>query len=255
MTSRTIKQKQNGNESFSFGGIDLINWPTDIETIVTCDLETTGVDVMRCCWITGSFGLLDAKTLETIDELELTSRPNHWDEEARYIHRISKQTADKFPERSESLERLLNFLPPKGTFAFACHASASHKSSTQNWQKVFAHFDFAILKWDFVCQDRWFDFHKYFSDELVISSTEICRQHFGVDKKLNLKESCEQLGIPMVGEHHNAKDDRLACESILRKYKNETTLFNVRERGSKLDSPISEIQENSSVEEQQRFGL
>jgi len=233
----------------------VINWPSDIDYILSCDFETTGTDTMRCCWITGSFGLLDAKTLETIDELELESRPNHWDEEARYIHRISKRTAEKFPRREESLEKLLNFLPPKGTFAFACHASSSHKSANLNWKKVFVHFDFAILKWDFVCQERWFDFYKYFDDTKIISTIDICREHFKLDKKLNLEEMSKALGMPMKGTHHNAKDDRIACENILRKYKNESNLLNVGERRSKLDSRVLKVQENKGLEEQQRFGI
>ena len=225
----------------------------DRKYIVTCDLETTGVDVHGCSWITGSFGGLETSTLNTIRELELESKPFHWDEEARYIHRISKRRALTFPDRKISLNRLIDFLPPKEDFHFCCHASSSHKSANLSWQRVYHHFDMAMIRMDFLHQDRHFEFYKYFDLDSIISTTTICREYYKHDKKFLLTDSCKALGIPMVGQHHNAKADRLGCESILRKYKNDKEgLFNERGRDPKLDTRIPDVQLDKGLEEQQR---
>ena len=229
----------------------MIKIPNDIEAIISCDLETTGLDMHGACWITGSFGKLDPQTLETIDELELESRPYHWDEEARRIHRISIHTANKFPKRRESLDRLIEFVPKNRKFAFLCHAS---KSSFNQETKIHvkAHFDLAMIKMDFDFQGRYFDFYKIFDENKIISTVTIAR-----DLKLEsakLDNLCNSFNIKL--DHHNCRSDRLACEELLRRfYFGQNNLFNVRERGSKLDPRILEIQRNKGLEEQQRFGV
>lgn len=215
--------------------------PKDIEAIISCDLETTGLDMnLGACWITGSFGKLDPKTLQTIDELELKSRPFHWDEEARKIHRISIHTAREFPPRDETLDRLIEFLPKNRKFAFLCHASDS-TFNVKTKQKIHAHFDLAMIKADYIFQDRYFDFYKHFDEKKIISTVTIARALGMESAKLN--NLCKHFNIEL--DHHNAKSDRLACEELLRRfYFGQSDLLNVRERGSKLDSSILNVQEN-----------
>lgn len=229
----------------------MIEIPGDIDAIISCDLETTGLDVHGACWITGSFGKLHPETLETIDELELKSRPYHWDEEARRIHRISKKTADNFPERPESLQKLIDWLPKDRKFAFLCHASESSFNDVTKTH-IHAHFDFAMIKMDFAFQDKYFDFYKYFDEKKIISTVTIARALKMQSAKL--KNLADHFSIEL--DHHNAKSDRLACEEIFRRfYFEQNDLFNVGNRGSKLDSAILDVQKSVGMEEQQRFGV
>ena len=234
--------------------IDLKN----IDFFIVCDLETTGTDVHLVDWITGSFSKIDKRTFKTLSELDLKSRPsNHWCEDARRTHRIPYHEAIEYPERKESLQKLIDWLPPRGTFAFVCHANPNPFINGNDFKmgKHFCHFDLGVLKWDFALQDRIFDFYRLFDEQKVISTRKIALEFFGQDKALNLAEICANLGIKMDGSHHDARADRLACEKILRKYIHESgsQFFGIRD--SKLDFAISEIQENCSMEEQQRFGL
>lgn len=229
----------------------MITIPKNIEAIVSCDLETTGLDVnLGACWITGSFGKLDPVTLQTIDELELKSRPYHWDEEARRIHRISIHTAREFPEREESLQKLIDWLPKDRNFAFLCHAKSSYFDSKAKRQ-INAHFDFAMLKSDFLYQDRYFDFYKYFDEKKIISTITIAKSLGIKDVKLN--DLCEYFKIEL--NHHDARSDRIACEEIFRRFYNESNSLSFGDRGSKLNTSIPVIQKDISLEKQQRFGI
>lgn len=232
--------------------IELLN---DAKFFIVCDLETTGVDVHKCDWITGSFSRIRISDFCTESELELKSRPvNHWDEEARYIHRIPRHKAMEFPERAAALESLTSWLPPRSEFVFVCHANPRpFNFAVKNHTNT--HFDFAALKWDFFMQNRLFDFYKFFDNHKILSTKTLANDFFGLSPELNLKEVCANLSIPMIGEHHDAQADRKACEQILRKYLNEIGFYSIGDRGSKLDSPILDVQENSSLAQQQRFNF
>ena len=195
----------------------MIEIPKDIDAIISCDLETTGLDIHSACWITGSFGKICPKTFKTIDELELTSRPYHWDEEARKIHRFSFATANEFDDRQESLNRLIEWLPKNRRFAFLCHASESSFG-------IHAHFDLAIIKADFLFQDRYFDFYKIFDDKKIISTVTIARALNMESAKL--KNLADYFKIEL--DHHNASSDRRACEEIFRRFlSRESNCFDV----------------------------
>lgn len=172
--------------------------------LVSCDLETTSLDVFSGDWITGSFGILDIKTLETIDELEIQSRPNYWNHEAYKIHLIREDKAMTFPDRKESIKKLSKFLPKKD-FIFLCHANPNQMGS-------FYHFDYAMLKMDFVLNSSIFDFWKIFDDEFVISTVTFAKE-MGI-KKRKLNELAKKYNIEL--NHHNAKSDRIAMEKIFK---------------------------------------
>ena len=230
----------------------------EVDFFVTCDLETTGTDHMKCDWITGSFGKIEKKSLKTVQELELTSRPvNHWDEDARKHHRFSLATAMEFDYRAESLKKLIAWLPERSKFAFVCHANPEPWIEFGKWSRgrMNSHIDLAMIKWDFFMQDRFFDFHKCFDESKVISTQTIAREYWNLAKELNLKEICDILGVPLEGKHHEARFDRLGCERLLRKYINEQGFSTLRNRHPELDSAIPEIQENQGVAEQQRLGI
>lgn len=228
---------------------------SEVEFFIVCDLETTGVDVMRCDWITGSFSRVRCSDFFVESELELKSRPeNHWDDEARYIHRIPRHKAETFPPRAESLERLVEWLPERSRFAFVCHANPRPFSFATK-QFVNSHFDLAMIKWDFCVQDKYFDFYKHFDEKKVISTKTIATHYFEIPKEFDLKQVCEAMGIKMIGDHHDANADRKASEEILRRFLNESGRNTFRDRGSKLDSRIFEVQENNRMEEQQRFNV
>jgi len=192
--------------------------------ILSCDLETTGLNPSQDDWITGSFGILDFETLETLAELELTSRPYKWSEEAFKIHRIRKGLAMKFPPRKETLERLIEFIP-KEPFYFLCHSRPYNKEG-------FYHFDFAFLKMDFHYHFEEFDyFHQFFRDDMNLSTDTIAvdlrKRGFPIPKSTSLDSLSEHFSIKL--NHHNAKSDRIAMERILRRLRelerNRTSLI------------------------------
>lgn len=221
-----------------------------VDFILSCDLETTGLNPHDACWITGSFGILDAKTFQKVDEIELKSRPYHWDESARLVHGISKRTADQFPPREEALQALIDFIPKNRNFAFLCHASDSQFMESIN-QRVDFHFDFAMIKSDFWFQDRYFDFFDYFDHYKIISTVTLARAMKMESAKLNNLAKYFKIEL----NHHDAKSDRLACEEIFKRLMNDENSFSFGERDSKLDPGIFEIQENKGLEEQQRFNV
>lgn len=201
--------------------------------ILTCDLETTSVRANEGCWITGSFGILDPVTLRLEDELDLKSKPYHWSEEARLVHKISEKTANQFPNRVETLHKLMNWLPKRSDFLFLCHARDWNFDQEIN-QKVYSHFDFGFLKMDFFLQGMYFDFCRHFNEQMVYSTISMARSLGFKDLKLN--ELCDYFNIEL-SNHHDARADRIAMEEVLRKLANyEEPIFSQRNGSSKLDS-------------------
>ena len=232
--------------------------PNGIDFFIVCDLETTGTDPMRCDWITGSFSRMRVSDLIIESEIELKSRPsNHWDDEARYIHRIPYHKAIEFPERKKTLQNLIDWLPPREKFAFVCHANPTPWIEFGNFQrgKHNSHFDLAMIKWDFTVQERYFDFYKIFDEKKIISTQEISRNFFGVPKEFDLKRTCDMIGIKMSGDHHDCKADRVASQEILKRFLNESGRITLRNRDSKLNSRVFKVQKNHSVAKQQRFDV
>lgn len=181
--------------------------------IVSCDLETTGTDVNGGdCWITGSFGILDPYTLQTVKELEVRSRPYIWKEEARRIHRISRHTAAEFPPREEALAQIINFIPKNREFYFLCHARFQSFDKLAK-QSIHAHFDLAFIKEDFTHQKRRYDFFKHFDESRAISTHTMARD-IGL-KARTLEDLCSFFGVEY-GEHR-AKGDRLSLEEVFRR--------------------------------------
>lgn len=181
--------------------------------IVSCDLETNGLNPLEQ-WLTGSFGLLDFKTLQTIRELEVESRPDTYNEEAYKIHFIREEVAMDFPPRIEAIKRIIDFIPgDRDDFVFLCHANVNNFGA-------FYHFDLAVLKNDFnKVLNEYYVFDKYFNPLNIASTHTMARklQKEGLvprGVKRGLKELCKFYGIKF--QHHNAKSDRVACEQLLR---------------------------------------
>ena len=191
---------------------DLFN--SDKKYIVSCDLETTSLDVHSGDWIVGSFGLLDLKSLVTVSELELTSRPRTWSKEAEEIHGITLEEAQKFPKRSQSMGVLLDWLPDANDFVFCCHARTQTEIG-------FLHFDFAFIKMDFfLLYNSLCEFYNHMKDEFVIST-----QNIGKDLKKRKLLDVESMKLDVLSAyfkikllHHNAESDRKAMEQILREF-------------------------------------
>jgi DNA polymerase III epsilon subunit-like protein len=224
--------------------------PTDKEFILSCDLETTGLRPMLCDWITGSFAVLDSRSLEVIREINLESRPEIWKEEAVAVHGISLSQAMKFPERKESLQRLIEFLPPPRSFDFLCHARPENETG-------FFHFDFAFLKIDFFNQLSIFEFRRHFNDQDVISTYSIAKKMIqdGLlpkDLSKGLSSLSEFFGIPL--NHHDARSDRIAMEAILRRLmglRNGT----LRDRHPELHHGTPDLSGDQRLEESEHDGL
>lgn len=182
------------------------------EYILTCDLETNGLNPLDQ-WLSGSFGLLDFESLETIDEIEIDSRPDNWNQEAYEIHLIREDLAMNFQSRDKALSQLINFLPNRDEFLFLCHANTNNFGSKY-------HFDFAVLRMDFENIIGRGTFEKYFNLKNVDSTHTIARKMkkeglLPKELKLGLKPLCDHFGIEF--KHHHAKSDRKAMEHLLRK--------------------------------------
>lgn len=195
-------------------------------------------------WITMSAAVLDARSLEVIREINLESRPEIWREEAVVIHGIPLSRAMKFPDRKESLQRLIDFLPPPRSFDFLCHARPEN-------EKGFFHYDFAMIKADFFSQLSIFEFRKFFNDHDVVSTYSIAKEFqaeglLPKDLKKGLSSLSEFFDIPL--RHHDARSDRIAMEEILRRLirlKNGT----LRDRHSELDHGTSDLPGDQRLEE------
>lgn len=182
--------------------------------ILTCDLETNGLNPFDQ-WLTGSFGLLDFKTLKTIKELEVESRPSSYNEDAYEIHFIREDLAMSFQDREKAISQIIEFIPDNvEDFVFLCHANTNNFGS-------YYHFDFACLKADFeltLCHSNMFE--QYFKH--VYSTHTIARQlrkEKLIPKKMKL--GLKELYLHFYGEdfnHHEAKADRLAMEKLLRTF-------------------------------------
>ena len=177
-------------------------------------METTGLRPSSDAWITGSFGILDFDTLETIDELELESRPHNWNEEAFAIHKIRRSKAMKFPPRAETLDRLLEWIPDEPLY-FLNHAKPQQRFGE------FYHFDFAFLKMDFLYHHDIYKFRKVLDPGRIISTYTVGKYLqkegvLGVDR-MRLSDLATYFKIEL--NHHNAKSDRLAMENILRRFR------------------------------------
>jgi len=216
----------------------------DKEFLVSCDLETTGLIPMRSDWITGSFAVLDSRTLQVIREIDLKSRPTVWSDQAMAIHGITHSEAMTFPERDKSLQDLIDFLPGPRTFDFLCHARPDN-------EKGFFHYDFAMIKSDFFYQRSIFDFRRYFNDQDVVSTYSIAKEMIkdGLlpkDLKKGLASLCQFFEIEL--KHHDARSDRIAMEAILRRLmdlKNGT----LRDRHSELDHGTPDLSRDQRLEE------
>lgn len=233
------------------------------EFILSCDLETTGVNPSYNDWITGSFGLLRFDTLELVREIDLESRPLRWHEEAFETHKIRKEVAMNFPARKEALHKLIEFLPPPRSFLFLCHANTISKESAREYKEnsvynspAFSHFDFACLKMDFFQEFSIFDFRKYFNDRDVFSTWTyannlIDRKILPRDLDVSLEGLCDFFRIPY--GKHKARADRISMELIYQHLRRlDGTL---RERHSELDTGTSKLSGDHGLEEQLYLGL
>jgi DNA polymerase III alpha subunit (gram-positive type) len=220
------------------------------EFIVACDLETTGLIPMMNDWITGSFSVLNPRTLQVIREIDLESRPETWREEAVAIHGIPRSRAMSFPDRKETLQKLIEFLPPPGSFLFLCHARPEVEGR-------FFHYDFAMLKSDFFFQLSIFEFRKFFNDRDVISTYTIAKEMIkdGLLPK-DLKKGLSSLSafFEITIKHHDAQSDRKAMEEILRRLvriKNGT----LGDRHPELDHGTPDLSRDQRLEESEHDRL
>lgn len=218
--------------------------------ILSCDLETTGLRPMLNDWITGSFAVLDSRTLQVIRELDLESRPTVWNDEASAIHGITKSRAMTFPDREESLRKLIDFLPPFRSFWFLCHARPENETG-------FFHYDFAMIKADFFFTLSSFEFWKHFSDQDVISTYSIAKEliksgHLPSDLGKGLSSLSEFFGITL--DHHDARSDRIAMEAIFRRLMGlrDGTL---RDRHSELHHGTPDLPGDQRLEESEHDRL
>ncbi len=193
-----------------------MNYPIDRtiqpEEIVFCDLETTGLDVYGSEILTGHFIACDYSTLGKRRELSLKFRPNKWDDQAENsvkIHGITHTEAMKFPDKSESLSRLLMWTSPRSVLC--CHANI-------NTMLGAILFDVALLKTQCLYSGLLWRFNKLFpfvNESTHTFAREAKNRGFINPQGFRLNELAEYFKITL--KHHDARSDCAAAESIYRK--------------------------------------
>jgi DNA polymerase III epsilon subunit-like protein len=175
------------------------------------DLETTGLDAMRNEILTASVSVCDYKTLEQIDEIDLTFCPRDvkfWDEGAEKIHGIKLQTALAFPDAVEQSRELMRFFlkyKREGTQPLVSHA-LNFRGSYFDQNFLMMHFlklkEEAMYTMRRVCgiSQSTIDFAK--------------AANLGV-QNYKLSTLAEYYQIEL--DHHNAKSDRQACQTIYKR--------------------------------------
>jgi DNA polymerase-3 subunit epsilon len=171
------------------------------------DLETSGLDAMRNEIITASLSVCDFKTLEQIDEIDLEFRPQNikfWSEEAEKIHGIKLQKALSFPSKKESTKELWNFLTKykkEGT-----QPMVSHSLNTRGY-----FFDQNFLSQHFSrnSDELYFNFRRICG---ISQSTINFAKAMGGFENYKLSTLAKHFGIEL--NHHDAKSDRKACQTL-----------------------------------------
>lgn len=171
------------------------------------DLETTGLDAMRNEILTASISVCDYHTLDQIEEIELTFKPQNlkfWSQEAEAVHGISLQKALTFQDKIHSTNELIRFFK-RNSSPFP-QPLVSH---ALNLKGYFFDQNFLLQHFMRSSQELFFEFRKMAG---VSQSTINYAKAIGGFPNYKLSTLCAHFGIPL--DHHNAKSDREACQKL-----------------------------------------
>ncbi len=177
------------------------------EVIFFVDLETTGLDAMRNEILTASISVCDYQTLEQIEKISLTFKPENlafWSEEAEKIHGITPQKALLFTDKktaSREMAAFFNKYKKKGTQPLVSHSKL--------WMG--GYFDQNFLFHHFMQYDWEFNFRRICG--ISQSTIDFTRAILKLEN-YRLSTVANHFNIPLI--HHNAESDREACEQIYR---------------------------------------
>lgn len=176
------------------------------------DFETDSLNTNFANPLTAYFILCDNE-FKIIDELSLTFKPdvskNNWNKQAELIHGIRFETAIKFDDPKESLQKLIDFIPDSEVCA-VCFANYFTEYGCH-------YFDFAILK---TAMDRHFEMNSWMGMfDYRVSIHTLYKDLQKIEPKLKggagLRDVCNQFGIKL-DNHHDAKTDTIATYECLK---------------------------------------
>lgn len=167
---------------------------------IACDVETTGFDREGCDVLSMAFvEILEDYTLGR--EIQCFSKPystKYYSAKAQEKHKISYWKAMEFPEPKEGCLKVLNWLKPHMDlfpFQFINHANGK--------------FDHKWIESHFRKQDLHWSIYKAFSEDNVVSTIRLARDHIMGLTNYKLETIAKHLGIPLIA--HNALSDARAC--------------------------------------------
>jgi len=202
-----------------------------------CDLEFTALDPMRGQIIECALLVIDAVTLEVVNEFYCQVRPEQinaltWTQRAQDVHKITPQQAMAFTHsRRDFCFALLNFLAPYyfeclEPQPFVCHSLDKGFMGKENFS--WPYIDFHFLDWAFRYENLELSFWKIINQGRLLSTITMARE-FGlfarnkitdVNGKVSNRKSYKlNLLCPLVGfvlDHHKAMADAYGCLAIMR---------------------------------------
>jgi DNA polymerase III epsilon subunit-like protein len=192
-------------------------------SLITCDLETTSLNVFEAEIITGYFCLLD-EDLNVVSTKEIRCNPWKWSDEAAAVHGIGKRGASKYKRFTEVFRDLTSWIELSGAREFWCH------TNSVMYGKL-APYDYAVLRINMLNMGD----HPYWGiNKLRPYSThtlaKVLQGRFDFPG-FSLDNICKELGIRLT--HHNAESDCRATVEIIKRLlpmTNREELYNY-ERG------------------------
>lgn len=181
------------------------------------DFETTGLGPLDEI-ITGHFDTFDREG-NTIDELNIKLKPTRWSTQAEEIHKIPKQLAMQFPDRTPVLREVAKYIKKHRDTVFICHANHQNLRKDPKGKVIgnsTGYFDWEMLRCNFfhVSDDAYWYFNKLVCDIDVVSTHTIAKNVISL-QKYRLPDLAGYYGLSF--NHHNCKEDALVTKKVFLK--------------------------------------
>lgn len=168
------------------------------------DLETTSKNPNTTEILTAYLRTRKIYDFSIIDDIYLTFNPQLYIEDSYSIHGISRQEADSFNDKHDSLRLLLKYMLKHRNGLFCCHANHLVFGS-------YGLFDEQVIRSECLYQSEktyWW----YLAQKFNWISTHTLAKHFLNLENYGLKSISDYYGFEF--DHHNCKSDVEAMENI-----------------------------------------
>lgn len=181
------------------------------------DTENAGLEYFRSDIIQAYFLLTDNE-YRIISNYSMFVRPDHWQESAAAVHKITYEEACEYPERDTAINSFLEWLNIHGlkkNFNLIMHANPNRFYNKQKKEWSQSWYDWSCLQTLFRKEGRIFELWEYFVPYI---GENLHTLHTYLPKGFKkLDQAAKKIGIEF--EHHNAKEDTLALFECWKYYK------------------------------------